>query len=120
MGLVRHLDHRRADGDSRPRGEVVFAEVEIEVELVAGERPPVPPGAQPKWSALEYAAHVRDVYQLTAERLTKMIKKNAPTFQDWDQNTAAVEGNYANEDPDKVSYALAVNAGKVADLLDAA
>lgn len=82
------------------------------------QRPPVPDGAPPKWSALEYAAHVRDVYEIAAERLTKMIKKTAPTFRDWDQNNAAVEKNYASEDPDKVSYALAVNAGKAADLLD--
>jgi hypothetical protein len=85
---------------------------------MVNERPPVQAGADPQWSALEYAAHVRDVYQLTAERLTKMIKKNAPTFKDWDQNKAAIDGDYANEDPDKVSYALAVNAGKAADLLD--
>ena len=41
------------------------------------ERPPVAPGASPQWSALEYAAHVRDVYALAAERITKMIKKKA-------------------------------------------
>lgn len=82
------------------------------------ERPPVPPGADPLWSALEYAAHVRDVYEITSERVTKMIKKNAPTFQDWDQNQAAIDGKYSEQDPDKVSYALAVNAGKAADLLD--
>lgn len=47
-----------------------------------------------------------------------MIKKKAPTFQDWDQNQAAIDGDYQNQDPDRVSYALAVNAGKTADLLD--
>ncbi len=85
---------------------------------MVGERPPVPAGAPPKWSALEYAAHVRDVYKLAAERITRMIKKKAPTFKDWNQDEAAVKGNYGDSDVDKVSYDLAVNAGKVADLLD--
>ncbi len=85
---------------------------------IVGERPPVPPGASVKWSALEYAAHVRDVYALAAERITKMLKKNAPTFVDWNQDEAAVTGSYGATDVDKLSYELAVNAGKVADLLD--
>lgn len=85
---------------------------------MVGQRPPVAPGANPKWSALEYAAHVRDVYALAAERITRMIKKKGPTFVDWDQDRAAIEGNYASADPDKVAYDLAINAGKVADLLD--
>lgn len=85
---------------------------------IVSERPPVPPGADPKWSALEYSAHVRDVYALAAERITRMIKKKNPTFADWDQNSAAIEGKYASADPDKVAYDLAINAGKAADLLD--
>ena len=85
---------------------------------IVSQRPPVPAGAPPKWSALEYGAHVRDVYKLTAERLTRMMKKTAPTFLNWDQDEAAIKGNYGSADPDKVSYELAVNAGKVADLLD--
>lgn len=85
--------------------------------LVA-QRPPVPVGSPPRWSALEYAAHTRDVYKLAVDRLTRMIKKTAPTFVDWDQNAAAVDGRYEESDPDKVSYDLAVNAGKAADLLD--
>jgi hypothetical protein len=82
------------------------------------ERPPVPAEAPPRWSALEYAAHVRDVYDLAAERVTKMIRKKNPTFKDWDQDAAAISGNYRSADPDKVAYQLAVNAGKAADLLD--
>lgn len=85
---------------------------------IVHERPPTAPGASVRWSALEYAAHTRDVYTLAAERITKMIKKNAPTFADWDQDAAALQGDYRSADVDKVSYDLAVNAGKVADLLD--
>ncbi len=82
------------------------------------QRPPSSPGSGPVWSALEYGAHVRDVYGLAVERLTLMLKKDAPAFANWDQDSAAIEGDYANEDVDKVSYDLAVNAGKFADLLD--
>jgi len=82
------------------------------------ERPPVPAGAPPRWSALEYGAHVRDVYALAEDRLSRMVRKRAPTFPDWDQDHAAVAGDYASADPHKVSYDLAVTAGRVADLLD--
>lgn len=85
---------------------------------ITTRRPPVPAGSPPVWSAVEYGAHVRDVYALTAERLTRMIKKKSPTFADWDQNAAAIEGRYGEADPGTVAYELAANAGKVADLLD--
>ena len=45
-------------------------------------------------------------------------KRKPPTFKDWDQEVAAKLGAYAEQDPAKVAYALASNAGKVADLLD--
>ncbi len=85
---------------------------------IVHERPPVAPGTSPVWSALEYGCHVRDVHKVFAERLARMIKKKGPTFTDWDQNRAAVEGRYREQDPAKVSYDLASNAGKVADILD--
>jgi len=72
----------------------------------------------PIWSALEYGAHVRDVYEVYVERVLLMMKKDNPQFPDWNQDATAVEKDYISEDPDKVSYALAVNAGKMADLFD--
>lgn len=85
---------------------------------IVAQRPPVPEGESPVWSALEYGAHVRDVYELVAERLKRMLKKNHPTFKDWDQNKAAIKGKYGDQEPDKVAYKLAVNAGQVADTFD--
>lgn len=82
------------------------------------QRPPVPPGQPPRWSAIEYAGHVADVYKLADERLTRMLKKKNPTFADWDQDHAAAEADYAAADPGKVSYGLAATAGKVADVVD--
>lgn len=81
-------------------------------------RPPVPAGESPVWSALEYGAHVRDVYEIFAERFELMLTKDDPAFRNWDQDAAAIEKGYQTEDPDKVAYALAVNAGKLADILD--
>jgi len=45
-------------------------------------------------------------------------KRKPPTFKDWDQEVAAVKGGYASQDPAKVAYDLASNAGKYADVLD--
>ena len=85
---------------------------------IVHQRPPVPAGQPPRWSAIEYGAHVADVYQLAADRLTRMLKKKSPTFSDWNQDHAAIEADYANADPAKVSYRLAATAGKVADVVD--
>lgn len=85
---------------------------------IVSERPPVPPGGDVIWSALEYGAHTRDVYEIFADRVKLMLKKSNPTFKDWDQNKAAVKGKYGQQDPGRVAYALATNAGKVADIYD--
>lgn len=80
-------------------------------------RPPTDDERGPVWSALEYGAHVRDVYRLFHDRLVATLSKDKPTFADWDQDRAAVEGRYHEEDPGKVAYTLAVEAGQVADLI---
>lgn len=85
---------------------------------IVSQRPPTPPGAGPVWSALEYGAHVRDVYKLACERLALMLDKESPTFADWNQDAHALDHDYASEDANKVSYDLAINAGKFADMLD--
>lgn len=85
---------------------------------IVEQRPPVQAGQSPQWSALEYGAHVRDVYDLAAERLTLMLKKKDPTFADWDQNATAIDEDYRSQDVNKIGYDLAVNAGRFADLLD--
>jgi hypothetical protein len=86
-------------------------------DLVA-QRPPTEPGQGPVWSALEYGCHVRDVYRLMGDRLRLMLTKDRPRFENWDQDEAAREQRYHEQDPHRVSYDLAVVAGKVADLLD--
>lgn len=69
------------------------------------------------WSALEYAAHVRDVYLLFAERTALMLGEDNPLFDDWDQDRTAQEKNYAAEDPDRVASELAEAGESYAGLL---
>lgn len=55
------------------------------------------------WSALEYAAHVRDVYRIMAERAVLILEQDAPTFPSWDQDVTAVEERYNEQDPSTVA-----------------
>ena len=71
------------------------------------------------WTPLQYGCHVRDVFELFEKRTRDMLKKRKPpTFKDWNQEEAAIKGDYARQDPAKVAYDLATKAGKYADLLD--
>jgi len=62
------------------------------------------------WSALEYGAHVRDVYRLFDARLTMMLVEDNPTFAIWDQDDTALAERYAEQDPDVVADELAAAA----------
>jgi hypothetical protein len=62
------------------------------------------------WSALEYAAHVRDVYRLFLVRLQLMLTKDDPEYANWDQDETANEGRYNEQNPETVSDEL-VEAG---------
>ena len=81
-------------------------------------RPPAAPEASPIWSALEYGCHVRDVYRRFEDRVARMLTEDVPTFADWDQDHAAIEGAYNEQDPGRVSYDLALIAGRTADVVD--
>ncbi|WP_125610933.1 DinB family protein [Specibacter cremeus] len=59
------------------------------------------------WSTLEYACHVRDVFGVFEARLNLMLGQDNPTFADWDQDQAAVDGDYAGQDPAVVARELA-------------
>ncbi len=62
-----------------------------------------------KWSVLEYGAHVRDVFEVFTSRLELMLHEDNPTFANWDQDEAAVDGNYGELDPQEVAAELALN-----------
>ncbi|WP_022908756.1 DinB family protein [Aestuariimicrobium kwangyangense] len=71
------------------------------------------------WSPLEYGCHVRDVCILFRQRLGLMVTSDNPTFANWDQDQAAVEGRYWDEDPAEVAEQYAVEAERTAAAFDA-
>ena len=51
------------------------------------------------WSPLEYACHVRDVYDVFGTRVELLRDEVDPTFANWDQDEAAVAGRYHEQQP---------------------
>ncbi|HVU74003.1 MAG TPA: DinB family protein [Mycobacteriales bacterium] len=70
------------------------------------------------WSPLEYACHVRDVFELYDRRLELMLTTDEAQFQNWDQDVTAVERRYAEDDPAAVGPALTANAEQLASRFD--
>jgi hypothetical protein len=68
-----------------------------------------------RWSALEYACHVRDVLRLYDQRLALMLTEDDPAFANWDQDDAATADRYNEQDPAQVAAAIAQAAGPLAD-----
>lgn len=71
------------------------------------------------WSVTEYAAHVRDVHAIFAERLSLILEQDAPVFDNWDQDATARESRYDLALPDEVVVGLLAGAARVADAYDA-
>lgn len=70
------------------------------------------------WSPLEYGCHVRDVCRVFSERLTLMLTQDDARFANWDQDAAAVDGRYAEQDPAAVAEEYAVSAESLASAFD--
>ncbi len=71
-----------------------------------------------RWSGLEYACHVRDVFLLYDERLQLMLEIDGPGFQNWDQDAAAIEGRYGDQAPETVGKELVDAADRLAARFD--
>lgn len=71
------------------------------------------------WSPLEYAAHVRDVCGVMLTRLHQLLAEDDPVFADWDQDRAAVDGDYASLEPGHVAAELDLAAASLANAADA-
>jgi hypothetical protein len=71
-----------------------------------------------RWSALEYACHVRDVFRLYDYRLGLMRTEEDPTFPNWDQDVTAIEERYAEQDPRTVARELDQAAQQLASSFD--
>jgi hypothetical protein len=74
--------------------------------------------SEDRWSALEYACHVRDVYRIFDERLRLMLEEDGPTFQNWDQDETAFEERYDLQDATIVNGELLDTAARYADRFD--
>jgi hypothetical protein len=75
-----------------------------------GQRP-----SDDRWSALEYACHVRDVYRLYEFRLRLMLDQDDPEFPNWDQDQSAVDDRYGEQDPATVAGEIEAAGGVLAD-----
>ena len=62
------------------------------------------------WSAIQYAAHVRDVLCLFRDRIVLTLSRDQPEFGWWDHEAAAVDERYNEQDPREVAAALETNA----------
>jgi DinB superfamily len=67
-----------------------------------------------KWSALEYACHVRDVFRLYDYRLGLMLTEDDPLYPNWDQDETAVRERYGEQDPATVTWQLSEAAQALA------
>lgn len=71
------------------------------------------------WSPLEYAAHVRDVCTVMRSRLDQMLTEDGPEFASWDQDQAAIDADYASQEPEHVAVELDLAAAELANAADA-
>lgn len=70
-----------------------------------------------RWSDLEYGCHVRDVTQVFEARFARMLAEDAPEFDDWDQDAAAIDGRYVEDDPAVVAHEYDLGTQKLAGTL---
>ena len=72
-----------------------------------------------RWSGLEYGCHVRDVFVLYDARLKMMLEQDDPLYPNWDQNEAALTGDYTEQDPTTVARAIESRAAALSARFDA-
>ena len=71
-----------------------------------------------RWSPLEYACHVRDVYRIFDGRLHMMLQTDNPTFENWDQDDTAQKERYDLQDRFTVAAELTAAATTIAQHFD--
>lgn len=71
------------------------------------------------WSALEYAAHVRDVFDNYDRWILQILHDDRPALEGPAPDDLAVERRYNHEDPAAVADTLAANAERLAATVEA-
>ena len=84
-----------------------------EGDTVVRQRP-----ADGVWSALEYAAHVRDVFDWYAARVERTLSEDQPVFEGLSPDQACEAGRYNEQDPVAVADELAANAERLAGVFE--
>ena len=69
------------------------------------------------WSALEYAAHTRDVFAFYRERIERVLAEDRPTLHRAGFGDREEERRYNDEDPARTADGVTAEAAAVADLL---
>ncbi|GAA5160302.1 DinB family protein [Ornithinimicrobium tianjinense] len=104
--------------DVRTTGERLRATVPLWRERLSGED--VRERPEPStWSPLEYGAHCRDVLTVMRGRLELMLAEDGARFASWDQDAAAVDEAYWQQDPEQVADEYAEEAALTAEAFDA-
>jgi hypothetical protein len=67
---------------------------------------------------LEYACHVRDVYDRFDHRISLMLTQWSPLFPNWDQDASAISDRYEEQDPTVVVDELITAAEALAIRLE--
>ena len=108
--LERGCDECGFDSRACPReqvGDRLRANVEDWVRVLEGDPVELARRARAdRWSPVEYACHVRDVFRLFDRRLKSLLTLDAPRFANWDRDRAALEEGYHGADPAEVSRQL--------------
>ena len=71
------------------------------------------------WSPLEYAAHMRDVLSFYDERVSRVLEEERPQLAAFGFESACEERRYNDDDPEAVADAIATNAERLANRLEA-
>ena len=69
------------------------------------------------WSALEYACHVTDIFELMVDVIRRMTVEDHPTLGFKDPDQLAVDARYAEQDPDEVLDRMGPAAEGLADAI---
>ena len=69
------------------------------------------------WSALEYAAHVRDVFESYHRWIGQILEEDRPVLEGPGPDELAVERRYNDDDPAAVADTVAANAERLAALV---
>ena len=75
--------------------------------------------AEGTWSALEYAAHVRDVFAAYDRWIGRCLTEDRPVLDGPTPDALATERRYNEEDPATVAEAVAANAERLAATVEA-